>query len=90
MRNSVHSLTVLANFQAVTLQLNHCVVMLPILLFTILYMRKGGGGGGGGIGCDATDFNHKAHLKNFPQWLQHHIAGRKTADAKRDDSYSLI
>ena len=61
--------------------------MLPILLFTILYMSKGGGGG---IGCDSTDFNHKAHLKNFPQWLQHHIAGRKTADAKGDDSYSLI
>ena len=41
--------------------------MLPILRFTILYMRKGGGGGGeGDIGCDTTDFNQKAHLKNFP------------------------
>ena len=43
--------------------------MLPILRFTILYMRKGWGGGGGGgryIGCDTTDFNQKAHLKNFP------------------------
>lgn len=39
--------------------------MLPILRFTILYMRKGGGGKGD-IGCDATDFNQKAHLENFP------------------------
>ena len=38
--------------------------MLPILRFTILYMRKGGGEGD--IGCDTTDFNQKAHLKNFP------------------------
>ena len=48
MRNSVHSLTVLANFSGCNLTIKSlcCDVTDPsILLFTILYMSKGGGGG---------------------------------------------
>ena len=87
MRNSVHSLTVLANFSGCNLTIKSlCCDVTDPSIYDSLHEQ----GGGGGIGCDATDFNHKAHLKNFPQWLQHHIAGRKTADAKGDDSYSLI
>lgn len=66
MRNSVSTLTALANSSGSNLTIKSpcCDVTSPSI-YNSLHEKGRGVGGKGDIGCDTTDFNQMAHLKNF-------------------------
>ena len=62
-RNSVSTLTVLANSSGCNLTIKSpCCDVTDPSIYNSLHEK---GRGRGDIGCDTTDFNQKAHLKNF-------------------------
>lgn len=65
MRYSVSTLTVLANSSGCNLTIKSpCCDVTDTSIYNSLHEK--GRGAEGDIGCDTTDFNQKAHLKNFP------------------------
>lgn len=66
MRNSVSTLTVLANSSGCNLTIKSpCCDVTDPSIYNSLHEKGRGEGGGGNIGCDTNDFHQKAHLKNF-------------------------